>query len=348
MRRQDRPLEIGSPLAAVADAARRRGVGHFRTKVGRPGLGGLIAARRRKVATSTLRGTGGRDEVARHLGNAAGALSLAHRDLDDAQPGRRGPHLHLEVPAKCLLLHTEAVEHITADRAEGRHIREAHAVAQAEQEPGEGAGNDLRRRQAALLARAEQARSEHEIRLPVQDRRENVGDHLRAVATVTVDEKDDIAGRRQRPNPRQQGPAVATTPLDDYAGSRGRRVRDRTVRGAAIDHDHLADIVPAHCGHARRDGRFLVQAGDDDGYACMIGRLSDAGRGHRLTSSSAGRSRRMSGVARPTAAPRENPGRPGHSRSPATSAAWRRRACSSGSRSARTARCSRAAPVRWR
>jgi len=100
-RRQDRPLAIGSPLGGLT------------------GFGRVDCREAKEGCHQHARGTGSRDEVARHLGNAAGALSLAHRNLEDPQPGRRDPHLHLEVPAKCLLLHTEAVEHITADRAEG-------------------------------------------------------------------------------------------------------------------------------------------------------------------------------------------------------------------------------------
>ena len=107
------------------------------------------------------------------------------------KPRGGGAHLHLQVPAEGLLAHAEAFERVAPDGAERRHVREAHAVAQADQKPGEMAGEDLGRRQAARLARAAQARAQHEVGLAPLDGREHGRDHLGPVAAVAVDEEHD-------------------------------------------------------------------------------------------------------------------------------------------------------------
>src|ERR1700675_2922364 len=49
-------------------------------------------------------------------GGGAGAIAVANRELEDAQSGARGPHLHLQIPAVGFLAHAEPVERIAPDR----------------------------------------------------------------------------------------------------------------------------------------------------------------------------------------------------------------------------------------
>src|SRR5215469_13027320 len=66
----------------------------------------------------------------RYLGGAADAAAVRNGDLDDAQTGSRGAHLHLQVPAIGHLAHSEPVERLPSDRAEGAHVGISDAVEQ--------------------------------------------------------------------------------------------------------------------------------------------------------------------------------------------------------------------------
>ena len=140
------------------------------------------------------------------------------------KPGGRGPHLHLEVPAVGLLAHAEAVERVAPDRAERRHVGEAHAVAQRgsagrrDARPGSAAGARLPGSRAPA-----QARAEHEVGAAPLDRREHGRDHLRPVAAVAVDEEHDGRAGRQRPR------------CPTAAPGRSRGARSTTTRAPAAD-----------------------------------------------------------------------------------------------------------------
>src|SRR5262245_11959255 len=95
--------------------------------------------------------------------------------------------------------------------------------------------------------------------------------------------------------------------------TRSRRLCNGAVGGPAIDHNHLANPVRTHGGDTGADRRLLVQAGNDDGDALKTNGATAAEPCHRLTSSSAGRSPRMSEAAYPIAGPLGIPGMPAHS-----------------------------------
>ena len=82
---------------------------------------------------------------------------MIDRNFDNAVARRRGAHLHFQIPAIGFLLHAERAQAIGAQGAERRHVGEAHAISDAQQQPGDPAGDDLLRRHAARLAMAAQA-----------------------------------------------------------------------------------------------------------------------------------------------------------------------------------------------
>ena len=53
---------------------------------------------------------------------------MIHRDFEDAQPGARGLHLHLQIPAVSFLAHIKFCERITSDGAERAHVCVTNAV----------------------------------------------------------------------------------------------------------------------------------------------------------------------------------------------------------------------------
>ena len=221
-------------------------------------------ARRRKVDDQHGCGTH-RSHAARNLRHASRPPPLPHRNLYRPQAGGRHAHLHLQIPAERLLAHAEARQRVAADGAEGRHVGEARAVKKTDEQAGQMARHDLRRRQATRLTISQQARSQHEIGAAALDGCQHRRDHPRPVAAVAIDEEDDGAVRRGGGDARHHGAAVAPLRLDHDPCAGGSRALDCAILRPAVDDDDLADALSQHRGHARADRLLLVQAGDDGG-----------------------------------------------------------------------------------
>ena len=88
-----------------------------------------------------------------------GTAAIRQRHLQNAQPGPRRLHLHLDVPAIGHLPHVEPRQRVAADRAEGAHVAVAHAIQRAASRtrraarPAPGASSSSRARARRACAR---------------------------------------------------------------------------------------------------------------------------------------------------------------------------------------------------
>ena len=252
-----------------------------------------------------------RDQVPRHLGDAAGAAALTDRHLHDAHPRGGGSHLHFQVPAERFLAHAESLERVPPDGAKRRHIREARPVAQAGSEIPRGARQGSEPAPGCPGSRGPRRREPStKSACVLLDGRENGRDHLGPVAAVAVDEEDDIGGRGRW----RQCPTAGPGRSRDAARRRRERPQQTPARRCGPSIRHRPRSPRPHRARARAathgaDRRLLVEAGDDDGDARAVESSFRARTRHQATGSSAARSLRRTSAARRTAAPRGNPGR---------------------------------------
>jgi hypothetical protein len=141
-------------------------------------------------------------------------------------------------------------------------------------------GDHLGRRKASVLAWTSQARAEYEIGFSPIDWSEDCRNFLGPIAAIAINEKHNRRVRRDRHDPRPHGSTIAPALFDDDASSRGRCSLYRSVGGAAVNHDCLADTVGEDGGYAGTDRSFLIQARDDRGNTRSIDRLPSLGNRH--------------------------------------------------------------------
>src|SRR5437763_9280867 len=120
---------------------------------------------------------------------------MVHRDLKNVQLCPGSAHLHLEVPTVGRLFHTEFFECVAPNGAEWAHIGIVHAVKQPKQCAGYAAGKDLLEIHAARFAFAASPRTDHEILFAAPDWFDELRHELRTLASVTVEENDEVAFR---------------------------------------------------------------------------------------------------------------------------------------------------------
>src|ERR1700730_6588911 len=147
-------------------------------------------------------------QCATNLRWPAGSATMIHRHLENAQTRACGLHLHLQIPPVGLLTHAEPLEQVAPDRSKWTHIRVTNTVQYRQQPAGQSSGEQLLEIHASGLAFSARARANHEIILSLRDRIHKLTHQLWAIASVAIEEHDNVAFRRKRAYPRCAGAAV--------------------------------------------------------------------------------------------------------------------------------------------
>jgi uncharacterized membrane protein YphA (DoxX/SURF4 family) len=102
------------------------------------------------------------DEIAGDLRHSPDAPALSNADLFCRQTSGGDARQHLQIPTVSPFLHTEPCQLAASNRVKRREIRETRITDKARQHPADIGGDDLLRRQAAVLTRSTNARAEDE------------------------------------------------------------------------------------------------------------------------------------------------------------------------------------------
>ena len=197
---------------------------------------------------------------------------MIDRDFNDPHARRRDAHLHLQIPAVGHLRHAEPPQAIQPHRAHGRHIGESHPVDQTQQQIRDLARHDLLRRHAAALSPPSNARSHGEVGLVGGDQGGHRRQKARDVATVSIQEADDVAIGANARHPACAGAAVARDGFGKHRRAGGARALRGLVRRAIIDDHDLIEAFGRDLGDQRPDRLFLVEAGDHHAHHLQTSR----------------------------------------------------------------------------
>src|SRR5262245_36062460 len=88
---------------------------------------------------------------------------MIHWDFENAQPGARRFHLHLQVPAISLLAHIERFECIPPNGPKRRHVRITNPIEQSHNQTRKPSGEDLLKIHTAGFALSACSRADHKV-----------------------------------------------------------------------------------------------------------------------------------------------------------------------------------------
>ncbi len=199
----------------------------------------------------------------RHLRTATGTAPVRDRQFQDAQPGARGLHLHLDVPAVTGLTHDKPRQALAADGAKRAHVGVANAVQPRHQPARQPAGQHLMPAHRSGFPFAAHPRADHEVMRAGADRRDQHVGEVGTIGAVAVEEQDDAATLAGGRHTGGTGAAIAAFGQRDDA--RPGRTRDRRggVAAGAVGDDDLVHHSAWQCGDRAGDRLRLVQCGDD-------------------------------------------------------------------------------------
>ena len=120
---------------------------------------------------------------------------MIHGDFEDPHLRPRYAHLHLEIPTVGRFFHPESFERVAPDDAKRAHVRIPNAIKQTKKRAGDAAGKDLLEIHAARFAFASCPRTDDEILFAAPDWFDELRHELRTLASVTVEENDEVAFR---------------------------------------------------------------------------------------------------------------------------------------------------------
>src|SRR6266446_5698778 len=116
------------------------------------------------------------------------------------------------------------------------------------------------RRVEGMMA-AESPRGEDQLRLVSDERRHDLGEFLRMLAPIAIEEDGDVRVWTERAD---AGPArrpVAPPRLIDHSRTRAGRNRAGGIGRAVVHHDHLVDHFARHAPQERPDRVGFVEGG---------------------------------------------------------------------------------------
>src|ERR1700722_20215190 len=103
-------------------------------------------------------------------------------------------------------------------------------------------------------------RAKNEDSLPGDNRRYQIRNEFRSIASVAVEEDQNVGVIAHCGDACLDGATVAASRLDDHASSGSRRALGRTVPRAPVDNDDFTHILREHRGYDLPNRGFLVEA----------------------------------------------------------------------------------------
>src|SRR5256885_6024350 len=195
---------------------------------------------------------------------ATSAPAMIYGNFEDPKLGARGFHLHLQIPAVCLLAHAEPFKRVSPDRAKRAHIGIADAIQNRHHPSGEAPCENLLNVHATWFALPARTRSDDEIICASRDWIGELLHKLGTIAAIAVEKNHDVGSILQAGNSGRTCAPVSARSFHN-ASPGFTSAFSCSIRAAVVDNDNIGgNLCCRDFTHNAGDRLFFIERWNDD------------------------------------------------------------------------------------